>query len=242
MNRQRGQSMTEFAIGMVAVALLLLGSITIAGLQKVQRRMAIAARQAAFQGAWMAPAADRAALLQPATGALFDDPGLTDAVGRDPYIRPADVVVTAAMSAPPGMARTATQVLIAPLQLAGGFLGGEFDLTSNGLLSGMISVEIKPTAYRPEPFDVLTVPLHQPFVLLTDAWNAGGTAQVRSRTAGLVPTSALSRMQTLWQPLLAPLSLIEPSLSRLCLGIIEPDRVPEDRLGAGRSPLPGRCP
>jgi hypothetical protein len=46
----------------------------------------------------------------------------------------------------------------------------------------------------------------------------------------------------MWRPLLAPLALLEPSLGDLCFGLIEPDRIPEDRLGAGRTALPRGCP
>jgi hypothetical protein len=128
------------------------------------------------------------------------------------------------------------------LRVAGGFLGGNFDLSADGLLDGSISVDIAPDPYLPAPFDGMEVQLRQPFALLTDAWNASGASHVRSRTAGLVPTTTLSGLQTLWRPLLAPLALIEPSLAQLCLGMVEADRVPNDRLSAGRTPLPGRCP
>lgn len=242
MTKQRGQSMTEFAVGAATLTLLLLGSITIAGYQEVQRRTAIAARQAAFEGAWRGAHTDRPTLVRHVVARNLDDAALTDAIGQGRYVRQSGVTATATDLPPPGLAQDAARAMIAPLQVAGGFLGGDFDLQANGLLSGTVHVDIEPQARLPQPFDTMTVQLRQPFALMTDAWNAGHADHVRNRTAGLVPTSALNGLQSFWQPLLAPLSLIEPSLTQLCLGLIEPDRIPEDRLGAGRTPLTGRCP
>jgi hypothetical protein len=234
--------MTEFAVGMAAMVLLLLGTITIAGYQEVQRRTSIASRQAAFQGTWNGMRAGRNEALRRVAGYHLDDPALLDAVGRRRYAGQSDVTVTATMQSAPGLAHTAAVAMVEPLRVAGGFLGGDFDLSSAGLLDGSISVDIAPDPYLPAPFDGMSLQLRQPFALMSDAWNAAGASQVRSRTAGLVPTTALSGLQALWRPLLAPLALIEPSLAQLCLGIIEADRVPNDRLSAGRTPLPGRCP
>jgi hypothetical protein len=93
----------------------------------------------------------------------------------------------------------------------------------------------------PEPFRSIRIDLTQPYALMTDDWNSGGPQQVRRRTSGLVPTQMLAGVAAIWRVLLAPLSLFEPALSELCLGQIEPDRIPEDRLGAGASPLPRTC-
>ncbi len=234
--------MTEFAVGAAVLSLLLLGSITIAGYQEVQRRTAIAARQAAFEGAWRGAGSDRAMLVRDVVARNLDDAALTNAGGQDRYVLRSGINATATDLPPPGLSRDAARAMVAPLRVAGGFLGGNFDLRTTGLLSGTVNVEIGPQARLPQPFNTMTVQLRQPFALMTDAWNAGNARHVLNRSSGLVPTSALTGMQSLWQPLIVPLSLIEPSLSQLCLGLIEPDRIPEDRLGAGRSPLPGRCP
>jgi hypothetical protein len=241
MSRQHGQSMTEFAIGVAVMAMLLLGTITIAGYQEVQRRAAIAAREAAFAGVWTGRRSSPVTATSRAAQASLVDPRLINAVGQA-YVGSGDIHVQAAHGAAPGRAATAAQVMVDPLRVAGGFLGAGFDLSAEGMLTGSIDVSIPADPDLPQPFSTMPLQLRQPFALLGNAWNAGGTQQVRDRTASLVPASVLTRLNSLWQPLLAPLSLLEPSLSRLCLGIIEPDRVPEDRLGAGRTPLPGRCP
>jgi hypothetical protein len=242
MTAQRGQSMTEFAVGAAALSLLLLGSITIAGFQEVQRRTSVAARQAAFESAWVGTRSDRTTHVRDVVASHLEEEGLTNAVGSGQYVRRSDITATAALRAAPGLAHDAGRAMVLPLRVAGGFLGGDFDLEPGGMFGGTVAVNIEPRSDLPQPFNVMTVQLRQPFGLMTDAWNAGSPDHVRRRASGLVPASTLTGLQTLWRPLLAPLSLVEPSLSRLCMGLIEPDRVPEDRLGAGRTPLPGRCP
>ncbi len=101
MKLQRGQSMVEFAIGCAVMALLLLGSLTIAGYQQVQRRAATSAREAAFQGAWIGARADRAAALRQIAWSRFDDPALVDATGRAAYVGKDDVAVAVSMNKSP---------------------------------------------------------------------------------------------------------------------------------------------
>ena len=78
--------------------------------------------------------------------------------------------------------------------------------------------------------------------LRADRVGAYGARDVATRAGGLVPTGLLRALNAIWQPLSVPLGVVEPSLGQLCLGLIEPDRIPEDRLGPGRTPLPGGCP
>jgi hypothetical protein len=233
--------MTEFAVGVSVMALMLLGSITMAGFQEVQRRTAIAARQAAFETAWNGGRVERSEVLRRASLHQIEDAAMVDAVGHR-YLDPSGLSSVASIQAVPGRAGTAARLMVEPLHVVGGFLGGNFDLSPSGLMVGTTTVRIPPNPRLPEPFSMMNLELRQPVALMTDAWNASGTSHVRARTAGLVPASALSGLQSLWSALMAPLTLIEPSLSRLCLGLIEADRVPEDRLGSGRTPLPGRCP
>ena len=172
---------------------------------------------------------------------LLDDATFVDAFGQR-YVQQEDIIAEAAPQSSPGLAHAAAAALVSPLRAVSGFLSNGFDLNSDAYLVGNIKVNVTSNPALPEPFAGLELPLQQGFALMTDAWNSGTTNQVRTRTGGLVPTSRLARLQSMWQPLMAPLGLVEPSLLRLCLGIIEPDRVPEDRLGAGRTALPGRCP
>jgi hypothetical protein len=242
MRAQAGQSITEFAVGAAVFALLLLGSITIAGYQEVQRRMAIAARQSAFASAWAGARANHTQSLREAARRHLDDPAVIDAFGRNPYVTGSAITATASLHASPGVSGTAMRAMLTPLRAAGSMMGGDFDLSADQLLQGTLTVPLARQPALPQPFGSLSLEFRQPVAIMIDAWNAAGVDHVRRRARGLVPASALTGVQALWRPLAAPLSLLEPALGELCLGLIEPDRVPEDRLGAGRSPLLAGCP
>ncbi len=182
--------MTEFAVGLAVMALMLLGSITIAAYQETQRRTSIAARQATFQGAWSGVRDDQAAVLRSAAEFQLEDPAMVDAVGHR-YVSASDISAAASIQPAEGLARTAARALVDPLRVAGGFLGGGFDLSTGGMLAGALTMNIPPNPGLPEPFSAMSVELRQPFAVMTDAWNASGANHVRSRTAGLVPTSTL---------------------------------------------------
>lgn len=238
MTFQRGQAMTEFAIAAVVLALVLLGSATLAGLQRVDRRAQLIAREVAFSGAWSGNPAPARELAARHAG----DAALVDGHGRALLQADDAVGLTAAMAPPPGHAAIAGTAMLAPLRAAGGFLGADFDLTAHGYRTGRISARATTSAALPAPFSRLQLEMQSRYAILDDAWHAAGAAHVRRRAAGLVPTSTLQGWSVLWRPLAVPLSLLEPSLRDYCPGLIEPDRIPEDRLGPGRTALPRGCP
>jgi hypothetical protein len=237
----RGQSMVEFAAGVAVLAMLMLGTITVVGLQEVQRRNISAAREAAFQGAWVRQRDSIASLRGQMAREHFDEPGLTNATGTDRMLAPADVDLTASTGATPGRGAAAVDFLMRPLRATGGFLGAGFDLDDKGFQHGIVRADIRGAARLPVPFDSLQLSFEQPFALLADDWSAAGPSHVGRRAGGLVPTHLLSPVANLWRPLSVPLALFEPSLAELCFGLIEPDHVPEDRLGPGRAQRPATC-
>ena len=81
MNFQRGQSMVEFSLCASSLVLLLLGTWTIGGYQEVQRRTIVAARQAAYEGAWSAQGFRIEEERSRLASLHFDDAGLADATG-----------------------------------------------------------------------------------------------------------------------------------------------------------------
>jgi hypothetical protein len=241
MKAQRGQSMTEFAVCAGVLALLLLGTTTIGGYQEAQRRAISAARQAAFEGGWLDQRTGSQPLQERLASLHFDDSGLSDATGRSRVVARESVRVTGATVQVPGRGAIATEFLLKPLRAAGGFLGGGFDLNDSGFRTGIVSVETNGENQLPAPFRGLQLRFEQPYALLTDAWSAADPHHVARRAGGLVPGHALASMSGLWGGLSAPLSLLEPSLRQLCLGLIEPDRVPEDRLEAGTELVRASC-
>jgi hypothetical protein len=242
MNREAGQSMVEFAVGASALSLLLLGTLTLGGYQEADRRGVLAARQAAWQESWSPGTPDTGAQATLLHQNFLSDNAVHDPTGRELLVAEDDLVLEAGRRAPVGVAGGAAQVLLLPLRTVSGFLGSGFDLAEGGLVHGSLRARIAPLPHLPAPFDALEIQLHAPYALLGDAWHAGGTAQVRARAGGLVPASRLTALNAIWQPLSVPIGIVEPSLRRLCFGLIEPDRIPEDRLGAGYTPLPGGCP
>lgn len=241
MTSQRGQSMAEFAAGAAVLSLLLLGATAICGYQEVDRRAVLASRQVAWQAAW-SPGEDATARARAIHEGLFAEAGLRDPSGRQLLVREQDVAVSGGSRSPGGLAGAATAVLLQPLRVASGFLGGGFDLSERGMNHGMVTARIAPLHAMPAPFDSLDLELQVPYALLADAWHAGGVQHARSRAAGLVPSARLAALNAIWQPLSVPLEILEPSLGQLCFGLVEPDRIPEDRLGPGTTPLPGKCP
>lgn len=233
MKRMRGQSTVEFAVGAASLLLLWLGLLALAGMQEAERRLMVASRHAAFSRIWHPAGTAPAAPLR-LHSSHFSDAGYVRPFGDPHWITSEDVQSAAAARPLTGIAGTASEVLLRPLQVAGGFLGAGFDLRPDGYATGEVRVRLRPQRGLPPPFDTLDLWLDSAMHLLGDGWSASGTPQVRARTAGLVPTARLAAMSEGWRALAAPLAIVEPNLDRLCLGLIEPEQVPEDRLGPAR--------
>lgn len=242
MKRQLGQSMTEFAAGAAALGLLLLGCVSVAGLQEAQRRGIVAAREAAFQQSWMRQRHGIEPLRESLARNHFDDSGLLNATGTARLLQAADVELSAQEGIVPGRSAGAVDFLLAPLRTTAGFMGTGFDLDSNGFQSGIVRATLRGADKMPDPFRTLQPRFDQPYALLADDWSAAGPSHVARRAGGLVPTHLLSPLSSLWRPLSAPLSIVEPSLRQLCFGLLEPDRIPEDRLGPGPAQRSPACP
>jgi hypothetical protein len=242
MRRASGQSLVEFAAGAAAMSLLLLGTVLLANYQEVDRRGLFAARQQAYAGAWLAGRATPAAQARVLYAAQLADPGVSAPFDGRQYVPVDGITLDAGETGAAGAAATAANAMLQPLRAAGGFFNTAFDLANDGLVKGEVRAHLPPPAGAPAPFADLDLALVAPYALLGDAWHAGDARHVVNRTGGLVPASALAGLARIWQPLMAPLSLLEPSLGELCLGIVEAERIPEDRLGAGTTPLPRRCP
>lgn len=240
MRQQGGQSMTEFAAGSALLVLLLLGALSLGGYQEADRRLVLAARQSAWQQSW-APAGDAAALARALHGEHLDDPGVRDPSGRALLVAEDGLTLSRSALETSGVAGAAAGLMLAPLRTASSFLGAGFDLRDDGLQQGNLQAHVAPLRGMPPPFNTLEFDLGASWALLGDAWHAGGVRHVQQRAGGMVPSARLKAVNAIWAPLAVPLGLVEPSLGQLCLGLIEADRVPEDRLGPGRTALPRGC-
>ncbi len=232
--------MTEFAAGPTLLLLLRLGALSLGVYQEADRRLVLAARQYAWQQSWT-PAGDATALARELHGEHLADPGVRDPTGRALLVGEEDLTLSRSTRQTSGVAGAAADLMLAPLRTASSLLGAGFDLRDDGLQQGNLRAHVAPMRGMPAPFDTLELDLDAGWALLGDAWHAGGVRHVQQRAGGLVPSARLKAVNAVWAPLAIPLGLVEPSLGQLCLGLIEADRVPEDRLGPGRTALPGGC-
>jgi hypothetical protein len=174
----------------------------------------------------------------------FEQPGWSDPTGT--VAVPANenaVRLAISEDVAPGRAAAAVTVALQPLRAAGGFLGSGFDLTERGFHLARVAVSLDAIPHLPAPFNTLALDFEERAAVLGDAWNAAGPAHVAARARALVPTALLAA-QTAWlRPVLAPLALFEPALSRFCPGLLEPELVPLDRLtgAAARIAQPGQA-
>lgn len=242
MRLQRGQSMTEFAVGAATLSLVLLGALVLAGYLEVDRRVVGAARDEAWQGVLPRASADPQVVASNVHRQSLADSAVFDPTGRRVLVREDDLEVEGAHRQLSGPAGSADEILLAPLRLTSGLFGADLELADAGQFQGSIRATVAAIDGMPAPFNELDLPLQASYGLLGDAWHAGGSRHVQARTEGLVPAGPLRALGAIWQPLSVPLGVVEPSLRQLCFGLIEPDRIPEDRLGPGHTPLAGDCP
>lgn len=233
--------MAEFGAAAASLSLLMLGTLAISGYQEVDRRGLLAARQSAWLEEWTPGGAD-AALADALHQRLLSDPGVFDPHGRRPLVASDDLTLDVSRSSSSGVSGGTAAAMLLPLRVTGGFFGAQFDLDRRDFVRGEVAARVAPLQEMPPPFDSLDLTLRNRFALLGDAWQAGGAAHVRRRVSGLVPTGLLSDLRSIWRPVAVALSIVEPSLRDLCLGLIEPDRVPENRLSPGTTPAPEGCP
>lgn len=230
----QGQALVEFAVVAAVFALLALGTVWVFRLHEIQRQGVLAARMAGFTATWMHGRESLDEARQRLRRLHFEQAGWVDPTGHDAM--PADeqaVNLQLEQAPPPGTSAAAVAVAMAPLRAVGGFLGSGFDLPMDRQVTAVVDMAVQAVARLPEPMASLDLSLSERFSVLGDSWAASGPVDVAERTAGLVPTQLLRTPMQWLRPFLLPLSIVEPAVNRLCLGLIEPDRVPRDRLSPG---------
>ena len=230
MNRKRcrGQAMTEFAVAVGVLVTLLLCMPVLGRYHELQAASIQSARRAAFESSWRANAngyVDVASI----RGALFPD------VGDSAQVNAESMSANVTTGGEPGLAGRSTRALLAPFRLARAINGG-FDLREPALYTAKLTVALSTPPQLPDPFAQTPVQFNERYELVGGNWASSGPGQVASRTGGLVPTSALAPLRPLLKLTTTLTSVLEPSLRELCLGQVDPERVPEDRLGAGADP------
>jgi hypothetical protein len=123
--------------------------------------------------------------------------------------------------------------LIVPARVVG---VGDVDLARSRAVVAQASVAV-PTVSAVSVPDEARSRVAASLSLMVDDWDARGAADVWQRTAALSTTGRIAAWRGPLTMLAAPMRLVEPAVARLCLGRIEPDIVPEDRLrGLDRAP------
>ena len=123
--------------------------------------------------------------------------------------------------------------LIVPARLVG---AGDLDLARSRAVVAQTSVAVPTIFALPAP-DTARSRVSASLSLMVDDWDAESAADVWRRTAALSTTGRIAAWRGPLATLAAPMRLVEPAVARLCLGRIDPDIVPEDRLrGLDRAP------
>lgn len=213
--RERGQALLEITISSIVLVPLLLCGILLAQMQSLQHATIAATRQLALESFHRSMASDeqiRAAHFLP-FDPLVDSIALQRLLAEQPEkLREAEAIVFGA---------------IAPAMLVG---QGSFDLARDSALSGQIEVRLKASALLPRWLDLPALALREQMTLLLDDWSATGPQQVLARTAALSVAGSLRELTEPLDPVLWAMSIVEPAFSRLCIGRIDPEIVPADRL------------
>jgi len=144
----------------------------------------------------------------------------------------------------PGLINEVLDPIVSAISFVGGILGAAFVLDMDSLYTSSVNVQTVQTrpirqAFGTMPglqtFQGVTPLFSEKNVLIANGWSARGSAQVKTQTEGLTPTSFLQR-----SPLSDILTIIQwvsvafaPELNPDNLklgGEVKPDVVPDDRL------------
>ena len=252
--RDRGQALVEVLVALLLLVPMALAVVYIGRWHDLQHATIGAARHAAFE-AWVAAGRADAAAVEDATrrrlftrdagrfgagaaaaAAVGDLPQWRDHAGRASLVGAGGPVVQLAPAAQPEEVARTEQIaldMIAPARAVG---GPPFDLQRNASRAATVSVPVWHAAGLEAPFGGLRFTLRESLQLLVDPWASAGRRQVASRTDALSPVGAMRDLARPLEPVRWALALVEPAAARLCLGRIEPDIVPPDRLRGARAP------
>jgi type II secretory pathway pseudopilin PulG len=209
----RGQALVESL-----VAMLVLGPLLIATLSLAQRQTA---QQTAQSAAWAGAIAAHHGI---------DLAGLSatdDAVnGR--------VAVSLQRTAVPGAAETAEDIAFALLQPALAVGSGRLELARADARRATASVAPAQWLDSVWTIDGPDRGQRAELSVLVDDWAAPDAAAVWRRTSALSTAGRIDAWRSTLRWAIEPMRLFEPAIARLCLGRIDPDIVPMDRLPAIR--------
>jgi hypothetical protein len=219
--RMRGQALVESLAATLLLTPLLLAVVQLAALQSTEQATVGAARAAAL-------AAHHG--LDSPLGPLS-----SERIRRLFFEDSAAEIATGATAQPPSakIAEDIALAMIVPAQLVG---TGDLDLARSQAIASRVSVDA-PQIFEANMPGMPPARVSAILPLMLDDWDADSASDVWRRTAALSTTGRIAAWRGPLMTLAAPMRLVEPAVERLCLGRIDPDIVPEDRLrGLVRAP------
>lgn len=222
--------MVETAVAATVFAVILAAMPCVLQYHDMQRAALRGARDAVFLAAWDNGRHGPAEAMGVVRETLEALPWRHPANGAKVLSAEHDTAVRLQDAAPHGEAARLLEFIATPLRGSGKDLGTSFELSGTGYRTARTTVQVPALRGAPEPFSSLDFTLTESAVALTDAWNAGGSAHVAQRVAGLVPSAKLRAARAPLDAFGPLLRVLEPAFAELCIGLIEPERVPERRL------------
>lgn len=222
--RVRGQALVETLVAMLFLSPLFLCAVYLTDFHRASHAAEMAAHELAL------------ASLHAADGAV----GQTDLQAiRDLAIPAADILgerlpahlESLSTSDTASSVEEAAHLILAPALVSG---VGAFDLPRWQQHRVSTGVSMGSTAAIGVPFDI-PIELRGRSVYVVGHGAAVGSAHVRTRTAAISIAGAMAEVARPIETVASVARVIEPALSQLCVGRIDPDIVPADRLPASVS-------
>lgn len=257
---QRGQSMVEMvAIGGVAT-MLFLGIWYVGKFHDIQASTIQAARYAVWERTVHSPAQmsdqqierqTRARLFtrnqdaykaadSKANGAAWGAQSANwfDHSGKKRLVEaPESVKLSMGSGGLPGKATAVVAETIDVVSKATGLVSGGEALPKGAMYTSSITVAVNNLPNMPAPLNAMNLKLTEKGALITNSWDASGSAQAANRTQRYTPAGKLNDLNVILKPMKVGLSLLEESFKEFNPGQICPDIVPIDRL-QGKSVKP----
>lgn len=220
---ERGQALIEALASTLLLVPLLLAVVQLALVQSTEQAALGAARSAAFAAHLGLDGATGPLPVSRVRELFFPEP---DAAGR----------VEVARVAQPAAAATAEDVAMALLLPAIAVGSGGLELRRDRALEARAGAA-PPRVFGDVAPGVSGLRLSARLPLMADDWDAGSASEVAARAAALSTAGRIAAWRGPLSAMAAPMRLLEPAVERLCLGRIDPDIVPQDRLsGLARAP------
>lgn len=254
--RCRGQAVTEFLVATAALVPLFAGVVVIGRLEDLRTHALQSSRYGAFARGFGASSVDVESEIRVRFFAEPDTPLVaTDATRggradvqanahwndalRHPAAfieRPDDIVVAATEGAAPGTAARALDSAASAADRLSAIAGGRFDVERRGYHAVEVRARLAelPSLLTPAPL-TLTATAR----VFGGDWSSSGPTQTAARATALAPATIIRRIAPVLRPLEWALVLLEPAFGDLCLGRVDAELVPADRLGAVGTGEPG---